>query len=327
MISNYYTLDLSIVIVNWNTSDLLVNCISSIYKMINKYSFEIIVVDNNSSDDSVKIVKQKFPNVNVLVNNENYGFSKANNIGFSQCSGKYICLLNSDTEIKKKFDELVTFLDLNPTVGIVGPKTLNKDGKLLYTCREFPSLWSTFCMTFGLSNIFKKSKIFKASFMTYFNHDCNRKVNVMSGSCLVVKRKAFEEVGNLDELFYIYGEDVDWCKRFFLNKWSAYFIASAEVYHFCGSSSSAEPLRFSIEMIKSNFLFWSKYSTKFTFFIFKILKVLHYSNRILYIFILFLLVFNKRDFYKIQLFNMFQYFKWTISFGRKMKLRHNNITF
>ena len=309
-----YMVDLSIVIVNWNTKKITLQCIKSIYSSKSKYISEIILVDNNSSDDSVCAIEKMFPEIKIIVNDKNFGFAKANNIGFSKCLGRYICIINSDTEVKlKTLNSMISFLDKNLDIGMLGPRTLNKNGSLMMTCRDFPSLLGFFFQAVGISKVFKKSRLIKGSFMTYFKHDSIRRVDVLSGSCMMVKKQAFDEVGGLDERFFIYGEDVDWCKRFNIAGWPVVFYPYAEIYHYSGSSSSVDPQRFSIEMLKASFQYCAKYFNNISQYMFYILKMLHYIFRLIQRIIIYCISPNKRIANRKGIKNNLMYIKWIIT--------------
>ena len=256
-------LDVSIIIVSWNARQHLLNCLNSVVDTADGYSQEIIVVDNGSSDGSCEFVEKEFPHVRLMKNKDNLGFARANNIGIRESTGRYLCLVNSDVVVLDGCIEgLVKCMDSNPTVGIAGPRILNPDRSLQVTCRHFPSIWNNLCQATGLNKVFPKSAFFSEPLMKYWDHDSVRSVDVMSGCFWMVRRQATDEVGLLDEDFFIYGEDIDWCKRFHKAGWDVMFYPEAEAIHFGGASSSNAPVKFYLEMQKADLQYWRKHHGK-----------------------------------------------------------------
>ena len=216
--------DVSLIIVNWNTRDYLLQCIESIYAATHVSSLEVIVVDNASTDGSGEAVIQQYPQVRVISNDNNLGFAKANNIGIQQCSGRYICLVNSDIKVMEDcLDRMIEFMDKNPAFGVLGPKTLNADGSLRANCQCFPTLWNLFCRAIFLYRIFPRAKLFNSGIMTYLDHQSVIRCEVLPCCFFMVSRAALEKVGLLDEAFFIFAEDKDWCRRFWNNGIEIFF--------------------------------------------------------------------------------------------------------
>ena len=228
----------SIVIVSWNAKKYLTQCIESIDKQIEKIKAEVIVVDNNSNDGSADAVEMKFPRVKIIRCNENYGFAKANNIGIGISRGDFICLINSDVLLRQGcVSRLLEYMESHADIGILGPRTLNADGTLQKSCFSLPSIWNSLCRVSALDSVFPWSRIFGRRLMTYWAHNEIRNVEALNGCFLLVRRTALEEVGLLDELFFMYGEDLDWCKRFGDCGWGVVYFPEAEAVHFGGASS------------------------------------------------------------------------------------------
>ncbi|MBC2722687.1 MAG: glycosyltransferase family 2 protein [Desulfosporosinus sp.] len=252
--------DISIIIVSWNTREILRKCLESLCNHTRNISFEIIVVDNNSSDGSPEAVEREFPQVKLIRNQENLGFAGANNIGIKAGSGRYVALVNSDIIVLGDCIRRMTeFMDENPSVGMAGPRILNPDRTLQVSCRHFPSIWNNLCQVLGFNKVFPKSALFSEPLMKYWSHDAQQKVDVLSGCFWVVRRKALDEVGSLDENFFIYGEDIDWCRRFQQSGWDVMFYPGAEAIHFGGASSSNAPIRFYLEMQRADLQYWRKH--------------------------------------------------------------------
>lgn len=247
--------DVSVIIVSWNAKKHLVDCLNSLGN-----GREIIVVDNGSSEGSPEVVEKEFPQVKLIRNAENLGFARANNIGIRASTGRYVCLINSDVVVLNDcIESLVKFMDSNSPVGMAGPRILNPDRTLQVSCRHFPSIWNNLCQALGLNYVFPKSAFFSEPFMKYWAHDEIRKVDVLSGCFLMIRREAIDEVGLLDENFFIYGEDIDWCRRFHKSGWDVMLYPEAQAIHIGGASSSNAPIRFYLETQKADLQYWRKH--------------------------------------------------------------------
>ena len=255
-------IDLSIVIVSWNTRELLRECLYSIYQYTKGIRFEVFVVDNASSDGSEDMVKQSFPEVVIISNLENVGFSKANNQAIIISRGRYIALLNPDTLlIEDVFSPLIKYADQHVKIGTIGPKIFNRDGQTIqYVCaRKLPNLYSDFCRLSGLANKFPGSKVFDEGYMSYWDHNSSRYVKALSGSCMVVRRKAIDDVGLMDEHQFMYGDEIDWCKRFLDAGWDIYYDADSSIIHYGGESSKQANVFISKEAEKSIWYYYKKH--------------------------------------------------------------------
>lgn len=248
--------DLSIVIPSWNARDYLIECLASIEETAGRHTREIIVVDNGSDDGSADAVKSGYPEVRIIRNEKNLGFAKAINQGLRASRGRTIALINSDIKILGDcMDALVSYLDEHAKVGIAGPRVLNADRSLQPSCRRLPSPLNLVAEALGLQNVLPAW----GTFMHEWPHDRDRDVEVLSGCFWIVRREALESVGHLDEDFFIYGEDIDWCRRFADAGWRVRFTPAAEAIHYGGGSSANAPVRFFIEMQKSNLHYWGKH--------------------------------------------------------------------
>jgi GT2 family glycosyltransferase len=255
--------DISIVIVSWNAKKYLTDCVESLLSQESSRTMEIIVVDNASTDGSPEVIMERFPEVILIQNEKNLGFAKANNIGINRSTGKYICLINSDIKILNGcILKLYYFMEENSPAGIIGPKILNSDLSSQSSCRRFPSLWNNFCSAFGLNKISPNSKEFSGEQMFYFQHNRVERVHVVSGCFMMVRRKALDQVGYLDDQFFMYSEDIDWCKRFWDAGWEVAFSPNARAIHYGGASSSNSPIKFSVEQEKAILQYWAKHHSR-----------------------------------------------------------------
>lgn len=252
---------LSVVIVNWNVREPLKECLESIFKTSRDMELEVIVVDNNSSDGSVEMVKEKFPSVVLIENNRNSGFGAANNQGIRISKGEYILILNPDTVIfPNLLQRMTVFLDQNSDAGAVGPKILNPDGSIQFECaRNFPTPLTEFFVLSTLYKRFPGSKIFGKYLMSYWDHNDQREVELLSGACALIRKKVFDEVGLFDEGFFMYTEETDLFYRIKKQGWKIYFLPSAQITHFWGKSTDQIPHTMAVEARKSMELFFQKH--------------------------------------------------------------------
>ncbi len=230
---------LSVIIVNFNVRDFLSQTLRSVRKATQSIPSEIIVVDNHSSDGSSEIVEREFPEVLLLKNSENVGFARANNQALEQARGKFLVLLNPDTIVQEDtFQTLIRFFDNHPDAGMAGCKILNPDGTLQLACRRsFPTPWVAFTKLVGLSKLFPGSKLFGRYNLTYLNPEQITEVDAISGSFMMLRREVYRQVGPLDERFFMYGEDLDWCYRVKQAQWKIYYVPETKIIHYKGTSS------------------------------------------------------------------------------------------
>ena len=231
---------LSVIIVNYNVKAFLENALVSVRKAMTGRAGEVIVVDNASDDGSAEMVTQKFSDVTLMVNDHNLGFAAANNLGMKEAQGEYILLLNPDTIVQEDtFRVLLDFFEQHEEAGLAGCKILNSDGTLQLACRRsFPTPWVAFTKIAGLSNLFPKSRLFGKYNLEYLNPDETYEVDAVSGSFMFFRRKVLDEVGGLDEQFFMYGEDLDWCYRVKQAGWKVYYVPSTQIIHYKGQSAS-----------------------------------------------------------------------------------------
>ena len=264
-------IDVSICIVTYRARDFLRDSLRSIYGTVDALSIEIIVVDNHSEDGTIEMLRQEFPDVHLLVNDHNTGYTYPNNQAIRESSGRYIMLINPDTLVKPNaISELVKFLDEHPEAGIVSPKVLNRDGTLQKQCRRSEARpWDTFCYFSGLSKIFPNDKRFAGYLMTYLSEDIVHEAEAVSGSCMLIRRTVIEQIGGLDENFFAYQEDTDFCRRTRMADWKIFFNPSAQIVHFAGEGGSGvQPFRSIVEWHRSYYLYYRKHFARDYWFVF-----------------------------------------------------------
>lgn len=239
MYSDYIEPELSIIIVNYNAEKLLGDCIKSIYESNNTIPFEIIVVDNNSKDNSRSVICENFPEVNWVQNTENKGFAAANNQGIQISKGKYCMLLNNDTIVfDKALDKLVNFIDKDEIIGAVGPRILNKDKTLQLSCRRgLPNAVNSFGYFTRLYKVFPKSKKLGSYTMSYISDEISHEVEALSGAAMIVRKNLLEQLKGLDENFFMHFEDIDLCLRIGKLGYKLFYVHDSEIIHLKGQSS------------------------------------------------------------------------------------------
>jgi hypothetical protein len=260
-------LDLGIVIVNYNTRDLLRTCLETVYASEGPVSFEVCVVDNNSTDGSAAMVAETFPQVRLIANPDNRGYPAANNqglraFGFPDASDapRFALLLNPDTELPPyALREMVAFMDGHPDAGVAGPKLVRRDGSLDLACRRsFPSPEVAFYRLVGLSRLFPRSRRFGRYNLTYLDPDQVSEVDAVVGAFMMIRREAIRQVGLMDESFFMYGEDLDWCYRIKAAGWRVYYNPAVTVLHIKRASSRRNP-RARVEFWRAMTIFYRKH--------------------------------------------------------------------
>ena len=233
------TIDLSIVIVNYNVREFLRQCLQSIDQSFHTLTTEVIVVDNNSQDQSVEVLRSLFPNVHFVALNENLGFGKANNIGIQRSRGRYILLLNPDTLIQEDTLSVMTaYMDSTSSVGIAGCKVLNANGSFQVQCRRgFPGPWASFCKLFGLQSLFPRSPLFAQYNQTFRDENETYTVDAVIGAFMFCRREPLFAIGGFDEEFFMYGEDLDLCFRMKQFGFTTAYLPTTTIVHFKGEST------------------------------------------------------------------------------------------
>ncbi|NOU73876.1 glycosyltransferase [Paenibacillus sp. LMG 31458] len=257
-------MDLSIIIVNYKTRDLTLACIESVLSSCTAYKFEIILVDNASDDGMLQVVSELHPQVVCIANTDNVGFSRANNQGIRIAKGRYVLLLNSDTIVQPDtLDVMLRFMDENPAVGASGCKIVLPDGSLDKACkRGFPTPSASFYYAFGFSKLFPNSPRFNQYQLGYLSSDDEYPIDSLVGAFMLIRREAIEQVGVLDEEFFMYGEDIDWCYRIKEAGWVNYYYPRTQIIHHKGASSRRKPFKIIYEFHRAMILFHKKHYRK-----------------------------------------------------------------
>jgi GT2 family glycosyltransferase len=257
--------DLSIIIVNYNVNKLLFKCLSSIFRTNSKKKMEVIVVDNASRDKSTETVKEDFPQVKLIQNRKNLGFARGANQGIKASRGRYIFFLNPDALIATgELDKMIDFMEENKEVGICGPRTLDPQRNIQYSCRRFPNYLTSISSSQSLLfKLFPRNPLSQEYLLTEKSHREEMEVDWVSGSALLARKDMLDQIGNLDENFFIYVEDVDLCYRAKKGGWKVFYYPYAEIRHLIGASTNQERSKMIIQHHKSMYHFYQKhYSAK-----------------------------------------------------------------
>ncbi|MFC5283049.1 glycosyltransferase family 2 protein [Pedobacter alpinus] len=258
-------MELSIIIVSYNVKDLLQQAISSLLVAAEDIKSEIFVVDNSSKDKSVEMVKNFFPQVNLIENAKNEGFSVANNQAIVKAKGKYILVINPDTITNKDtLSKTINFLNNREDVGCLGVRMLNGQGEFLpESKRGLPTPWVSFCKLSGLNRLFPKSKLFNSYYLGYINEFETAEVDVIAGAFMLLRASALKKVGLFDEDFFMYGEDIDLSYRLKLAGFKNYYFPETYITHFKGQSTRKFSFKYLQSFYGSMFIFVRKHFLKF----------------------------------------------------------------
>jgi N-acetylglucosaminyl-diphospho-decaprenol L-rhamnosyltransferase len=253
------TIDLSIIIISYNTCNLLDECLASTHAKPCRLALEVIVVDNASSDGSPDMVTSKWPLVTLIRNSANQGFAKANNQALRTCRGRLALLLNSDTQVRgDALEAMVTFLDSHPQVGILGPQLLNPDGTLQPSGNRMPSMFNQIWWSLPFHRIFG-AESWRSRYLDHHrNYNQLIEVDEVSGAALLVRRAVWESIGLLDEEYFFYFEDIDFCTRAKKAGWRVIYLPEAKIMHYWGMSSKKAGLTFHPRSISGQFHYMRK---------------------------------------------------------------------
>lgn len=239
-------MDLSVIIVNYNVKHFLEQCLHAVQKASKNIDVEVFVVDNNSVDGSVALLRKKFPGIHLIANNKNLGFSKANNQAIKKARGKYVLLLNPDTVVEEDtFEKVLSFMNEHPEAGGLGVKMI--DGKGLFlpeSKRGLPTPWVAFYKIFGLAALFPQSKLFGKYHLSYLNENQIHEVDVLAGAFMLIRKETLDKVGLLDETFFMYGEDIDLSYRIQKGGYKNYYFPETTIIHYKGESTKKGSLNY-----------------------------------------------------------------------------------
>jgi N-acetylglucosaminyl-diphospho-decaprenol L-rhamnosyltransferase len=268
--------DLGIVIVNWNTCDYLKRCLETVFASEGDFSYTVVVVDNHSDDDSALMARDKFPQADLVVNDENFGYPRANNVGLRHLgyhdknkvdasAPRYALLLNPDTELPTTaLYNMIQFMDSRPNVGVAGPKLILNDGSLDKACRRgFPTPLVSFYHYSGLAKLFPKNERFGRYNMTFADENEELEVDSVVGAYMQVRKEAIVAVGLLDEIFFMYGEDIDWAYRITQAGYKVWYYPKVVVHHI-KRAASRQSTKAQFEFWRAMLIFYRKHFRKTT---------------------------------------------------------------
>jgi GT2 family glycosyltransferase len=253
--------DVSVVIVNWNTRDDLRNCLRSVFDETKDVSLEVFVVDNASADGSAQMVRTEFPAVTLIANDTNRGFAAANNQALVRTTGRYALLLNPDTSVVDgAIGRTVRIADADPGIGVLGCQVLLREGEIQRTCFRFSSAFREFLVVTCLDRMIPASWLDGGPTMRNWDRTSARDVDVVSGMYMLVRREAMDEVGVMDDAYFVYAEEADWCFRFRKAGWRCVFTPDARIIHHDGGGKSTSQIRakMHVQMQKSILIFHRK---------------------------------------------------------------------
>ncbi|HVC35772.1 MAG TPA: glycosyltransferase family 2 protein [Chloroflexota bacterium] len=255
-------MDLSIVVVSWNTRELLRNCLTSIDRTIDGIQYEVLVVDNASTDGSAEMVARDYPDTRLIRNRDNRGFARANNQAMRVAQGRHLLLLNSDAALLPgAASTLVSFMETHPGAGLVGAQLLNADGSFQASYADFPSFVGEVLLLTRLASL-----VYPRTYPSYPSEQSQAAAPVdwVFGACLLARRSAVDAVGFLDEDYFMYSEETDWCYRMHRGGWEVCYVPEAKVLHWSGQSAGAAPERKRSQLYRSKCLFMRKHWGRFT---------------------------------------------------------------
>ncbi|MBI3963595.1 MAG: glycosyltransferase family 2 protein [Candidatus Kerfeldbacteria bacterium] len=260
--------DLSVIILNYKTRALLEQCLEALARSKTSASYEVIVVDNASDDGSADLVETSYPQWTFLASQRNLGFAGGMNIGIEHAHGRYLLCMNPDVRVEPDtLEKLTQFMDHEPRVALVGPRLVNRDGTTQFSCFRFPQLLTPIYRRSPLGRLWMARNHLKRYLMAEWDHEENRPVDWVLGACMMVRRSAMEHVGMLDDRFFLYFEDTDWCRRFWRAGFRVYYLADTHVFHLHRRQSAESPgvagiLSYPTRMHIAS---WMKYLLKYRF--------------------------------------------------------------
>ncbi len=299
------------VIVTWNGKAYAVECLESLKKHAGDLALQTIVVDNASTDGTPEAVQEQFPEVQLVRSRTNLGFSSANNLGVRLTDADYVCLINSDVVVPPQcIERMIEFMESHPDVGMLGPKMVGPDGGTGDSVMRLPTVWNTFCCAMGFHRLFKTSKWLGGFMMSGFPYDQTTDVEVLTGWFWMLRKSALQQVGGLDEQFFMYGEDIDWSYRYLKAGWRVVFFADAWALHYGAASSAAAPARFYVEMRRANLQYIRKHHGRLTAGLYRLVLFAHEAIRIAGHGLLYLFASSKRKYSRTKVVSSLACFGW-----------------
>jgi len=232
--------DLSIIIVNYHHSHVLDNCLESVYRTIEKIQFEIILIDNSSKDDGLESILKRYPETQFINNSKNVGFARANNQGAKIASGDFLLFINPDTiMMREAVESMLDYIRSDSSIGILGPKVLNSDQTVQYSCRKFPTIWSGLFNRYSLATrLFPNNRYSRDYLMLDYDHNSLRSVDWISGCCMMMSESTFKEANGFDENYFLFIEDVDLCQVIKKKGLRVVYFPNAKIFHKISSSNA-----------------------------------------------------------------------------------------
>ena len=256
---------LSVIIVNYNVKEELTFCLSSVQRALQGIEGEVFVVDNHSADGSCDVIKTLFPWVTLIENADNLGFARANNIAIRKAVGEYILLLNPDTVVEQdSFAKMIAFMDEHADCGGLGVKMLDAQGAFLpESKRGIPTPWVAFCKLFGLYKLFPKSEKCNRYYLSNISQDSVAQVEILAGACMLLRKSVLDEIGLLDETYFLYGEDVDISYRILQAGYKNYYFPETSIIHLKGASTKKFEVKSVREFYRSMEIFCEQHFTQY----------------------------------------------------------------
>jgi hypothetical protein len=277
-----YRVDVSVIVVSFNTRDIVLECLHSLFEQTRGISFEVYLVDNASSDGTVEAVQHTFPHVWVIPNKRNVGFAAANNQGMREARGRYMLLLNPDTLVcDGAVQKTVLYADSCPSAAVIGCKVLINDREIQKTCFRFPDVINELISSLGINKVFPHSRFLSRPFMGDWDRRTERLVDVVSGMYMLVRREAINDVGLMDEDYFMFAEEADWCYRFWKHGWKCVFWPGTYIVHREGGSFSRRQVsrQMYVQLQKSILIFHRKHRSQASYYLVRTLYVISMSLR------------------------------------------------
>ena len=255
-------MDLSIIIVNYHHSHILGDCLESVYRTIEKIQFEIILVDNSSTDGGLESILKNYPVIRFIKNSENAGFARANNQGAKIASGDFLLFINPDTiVIEDAIESMLDYIRSDSSIGILGPKVLNSDQTVQYSCRKFPTIWSGLFNRYSLTTrLFPNNRYSRDYLMLDYDHNSTRSVDWVSGCCMMMSKSTFKKANGFDENYFLFIEDVDLCQVIKKKGLRVVYFPNAKIFHKISSSNTRSTSRVIIKRHQGMIYYNQKYS-------------------------------------------------------------------